>query len=163
MEPREDPAEHDGSFLRFYYRDWRPTLLGRIWTRIYAWLAGWGLFSDVIVSLLTNDQLSGRLVAHVLVPTTFEGQRYFVSMLGERSNWVQDVRAANGAAFIKHGRSRPVVLTEVPPDRRAPILKAWCRVATSGRRHLPISYDSPVAAFEAIARDYPVFRIDSTP
>jgi hypothetical protein len=115
-----------------------------------------------MVSLLTKDQLSGGLVAHVLVPTTFEGQRYLISMLGERSNWVRDVRAANGAAFIKRGRPRPVVLTEIPPDRRAPILKAWCQIATSGRRHLPVSCDSSVASFEAIAPDYPVFRIDPT-
>lgn len=32
--------------------------------------------------------------------------------------------------------------------------------ATSGRKHLPVPYDAPVSAFEAIAGDYPVFRID---
>jgi hypothetical protein len=57
----------------------------------------------------------------------------------------------------------PVVLTEIPPDERAPVLKAWCQVAKSGRRHLPVSYDAPLSAFEAIATDYPVFRIDAVP
>ena len=56
-------------------------------------------------------------------------------------------------------RSRPVMLTEIPPEERAPILKAWCQVATSGRHHLPVPHNAPVSAFEAIAPDYPVFRI----
>ena len=81
-------------------------------------------------------------------------------MLGNRSEWVQDVRAAAGEAFIKRGRSRAVKLIEIPAEERAPILKAWCRVATSGRQHLPVPHDAPVAAFEAIAADYPVFRIE---
>jgi hypothetical protein len=84
-------------------------------------------------------------------------------MLGEGSNWVQDIRAMHASAFLKRGRMHPVVLTEIAPDNRAPVLKAWCQVATSGRRHLPVSYDSPLSAFEAIAADYPVFRIDAVP
>ena len=54
----------------------------------------------------------------------------------------------------------PVLLREIPVKERAPILKAWCQVATSGRQHLPISPEAPVDDFEAIADDYPVFRID---
>jgi len=122
MAPLEDPAEHDGSYLRFYYRGWRPTLLGRMWTRVYAWLAGLGLFSDVLVSLRTKDRQSGRLHAHVLVPVMYERHRYLVSMLGEGSNWVQDIRASQGSASLKRGRTHPVVLTEIPQDKRAPIL-----------------------------------------
>ena len=81
-------------------------------------------------------------------------------MLGEGSNWVQDIRATNGAAYLQRISRRPVVLTEIPTAERAPILKAWCQVATSGRRHIPVPYDAPISAFEAIAIDYPVFRID---
>jgi len=96
----------------------------------------------------------------VLVSASYNGQRYLVSMLGDGSEWVQNVRAAEGQAFIKRGRSRPVVLTEIPISERAPILKAWCKVATSGRRHLPVAHDAPVTAFAKIAANYPVFRID---
>jgi hypothetical protein len=92
---------------------------------------------------------------------TYEGHRYLVSMLGAGSNWVQDVRAAHGSAILKRGRLRPVVLTEIPHDQWAPILKAWCQVAASGRRHLPVPYDASESAFKAIAKDYPVFRIDA--
>ena len=71
--------------------------------------------------------------------------------------------AAGGAAFVKRGRLRPVMLTELPPEERAPVLKAWCQVASSGRRHLPVPHDAPEAAFAAIAADYPVFRVDPMP
>lgn len=81
-------------------------------------------------------------------------------MLGEDSDWVKNVRAAHGVAFIKRGRRHPAVLTEIPPEKRPPILKAWSQVATSGRKHLPVTHRAPVSAFESIAADYPVFRID---
>ena len=159
MPPREDPAERTG-YLRFFYRGWRPTRIGRLWSRAYAWVSGLGLVPRMLLTLQTNDRTSGRVNATILVVATYQGQRYLVSMLGEGSDWVQNVRAAGGKASIKRGRSQPVQLTEIPPHERASILQAWAQVATSGRHHLPVSHDAPISAFEAIAGDYPVFRID---
>jgi len=156
---REDPAERN-RYLRFFYRDWRPTRLGKIWNRAFAWISGLGVTPQTLLTLRVRSRRSRRLYSTVLVVASHQGQRYLVSMLGGGSQWVRDVRAAGGAAFIKRGRSRPVMLTEIPPEERAPILKAWCQIATSGRRHLPVPHDAPVSAFEAIAADYPVFRID---
>jgi len=162
MPSRGDPAE--STSLRFFYRNWRPTLLGRIWTRLGAWATGLGILPyRLVITLLVKARGSGSVVGHVLVPVTFEGRVYLVSMLGESSNWVQDVRAAGGSAFLKRGRSWPVVLADVAVAERAPILKAWCQVAASGRRHLPVPHDAPVSAFEAIASDYPVFRVAGAP
>ena len=156
---RDDPAERRG-VLRFFYRNWRPTRFGRIWSRGFAWIAGLGLTPPILVSLLVRSRHDGHLCPAILVAANYQGQRYLVSMLGEASEWVQNVRAAGGAAFVKRGRTRPVRLTEIPPAERAPILKAWSLVATSGRKHLPIPPDAPTASFEAIAPDYPAFRID---
>ena len=126
-------------------------------------MAGLGLLPDLLLTLRTKDRRSGKLQAHILAPATYEGHRYLVSMLGEGSHWVQNVRAMKGAAYVQRVVIRPVVLIEIPAVQRAPILKAWCQIATSGRRHLPVPYDAPVSAFEKIARDYPVFRIDAVP
>jgi hypothetical protein len=156
---RNDPAEQRG-YLGFFYRDWRPTRLARIWNGGFAWASGLGLTPKILLTLQVKSRSDGRLYSTVLVVVSHQGQRYLVSMLGDGSEWVQNVRAAGGQAFIKRGRSRPVMLTEIPAKDRAPILKAWCQVATSGRRHLPVQHDAPVSAFEAIAADYPVFRID---
>ncbi len=159
MPQHEDPAERAG-YLRYFYKGWRPTRIGRLWSRAYAWVSGLGILPSMLLTLQTMDRTSGRVNSTILVVATYQGQRYLVSMLGEGSVWVQNVRAAGGKAFIKRGRSRPVQLTEIPPQARAAILKAWAEVATSGRHHLPVTYDAPVSAFEAIASDYPVFRID---
>ena len=156
---RGDPAERSG-YLRFFYRDWRPTRLGKIWNGTFAWVSGLGLTPQILLTLQVKSWSSGRFCSTVLVVASYQGQRYLVSMLGNGSEWVRNVRAAGGQAFIKRGQSRPVMLTEIPPEERAPILKAWCQVATSGRHHLPVPHDAPVSAFEAIAADYPVFRID---
>ena len=155
----DDPAERRG-YLRYFYRDWRPTRLGRIVSGTYAWLSGLGLTPKILLTLQVKDRETGRLGSTVLAVANYEGQRYLVSMLGDHSEWVHNVRAAAGEAIIKRGRSRAVKLTEIPAEKRAPILKAWCQVATSGRQHLPVPHDAPVSAFEAIAADYPVFRID---
>lgn len=159
VQARDDPAERSG-YLRFFYRGWHPTRLGRFWSGAFAWVSGLGLAPEVLVTLQVKDRTSGRLCSTILVAGNYQGHRYLVSMLGDGSEWVQNVRAACGKAFVKRGRSRPILLTEIPPDARAPILKAWCQVATSGRRHLPVPHDAPLSAFEAIAADYPVFRID---
>jgi hypothetical protein len=153
----QDPAE--SGYLRFFYRNRRPTWFGRLSNRAWAWVSGLGLTPPIILTLRVKDRRNGYLRSTVLVPAHYEGERYLVSMLGDGSEWVQNVRASGGEAFVKRGRSYPVMLAEIPPEARAPILKAWCQVATSGRKHLPVPYDAPESAFEAIAADYPVFRI----
>lgn len=156
---RADPAERSG-YLRYFYRNWHPTRFGRIWNSAYAWVSGLGLTPQTLITLQVKSRSNGRLCSTILVGAIYEGSRYVVSMLGDDSEWVKNIRAADGEAFIKRGRSRPVVLKEIPADKRAPILKAWSQIATSGRQHLPVPHSARVSAFEAIAEDYPVFRID---
>jgi len=155
----EDPAERSGH-LRLFYRNWRPTRFGKIVSQALAWLSGLGLTPQLLVTLQVRGRSSGHLRTTILAAATHQGHRYLVSMLGNNSEWVRNVRAAGGEAFIKRRRARRVMLTEIPPSERGPILKAWCQVATSGRQHLPVLHDAPVSAFEAIAGGYPVFRID---
>ena len=81
-------------------------------------------------------------------------------MLGPGSDWVKNVEAANGGAVIRQGRRRPVHLVAVPPEQRAPILREYVRIASSGRQHFPLPVGTPLSDFEAIAGRYPVYRID---
>lgn len=155
-----DPAEATG-YLRYFYRGWRPTRVGRIWSRMYAWVSGLGLVPRMLLTLQTNERGSGRVNTVILVVATYQGNRYLVSMLGEGSQWVRNARANGGKAIVKRGRAQPVRLVEIPPSKRAPILRAWAQVATSGRHHLPVAHDAPVSDFAVIANDYPVFRIDT--
>ena len=124
-----DPAERSG-YLRLFYRDWRPTGLGRLVNGALARLSGLRLTPRALIALQVKGRRSGRLRTNVLVVARHDGQRYLVSMLGEGSEWVRNVRAAGGEAFVKRGRSRPVKLIEVPVSERGPILKTYCH-----RRH----------------------------
>jgi hypothetical protein len=119
-ELRTDPAEQNG-YLRYFYRDWRPTRLGRISGRVLSWVTGLGLMPRILLTLQVKGRSSGRLRPTILVVANHDGRHYLVSMLGDNSEWVRNLRAAGGEAFIKRGRSLPITLTEIPPEERAPI------------------------------------------
>ena len=161
MPTYQDPAEREG-FLRFFYRGWHPTRFGRLFNRVHAWLAGLGVLPDLLVNLQTKDRRDGSIHSTVLAVGNYQGDAYLVSMLGEQSEWVQNVRAAGGIASVKRGKLEAVQLEEVPLGERAPIIKAWCQTAASGRRHIPVACNAPVSEFESIAAAYPVFRITSS-
>lgn len=121
-----DPAETKG-YLRWFYSNWRPTWLGRIWSRSFAVLSGLGLTPRNLVSLQVKDARCGKLRSIVLVAVPFDGALYIVSMLGTGSQWAQDIRAAGGKAFIRRRGLRPVLITEIPQQARPPILKAGAK------------------------------------
>jgi deazaflavin-dependent oxidoreductase (nitroreductase family) len=153
-----DPAER-GS-LRFFYRDWHPTRLGRWVNRLWGQVAGLGLTPWIMGALEVRGRVSGRVRSVPVVIAKVEGQRYLVSMLGPGSDWVKNVEAARGDAVIRQGRRRRIHLVAVPPAERAPILREYVRVASSGRQHFPVPVGAPLSAFAEIAERYPVYRID---
>lgn len=154
-----DPAER--GILRLFYRDWRPTRLGRIANRLTEWWASKGLPPRFQQTLEVRGRKSGQIRSTPVVVTTVEGERYLVAMLGPDSEWVKNVRAAGGEAALRHGGRQPVRLEEVPPEQRAPVLAEYVRIATSGRRHIPVAPGASLAEFDAVAHLYPVFRIAS--
>ena len=154
-----DPAERN-ALLKLFYRDWRPTRLGRNVNRIQGWWAAAGLPPSFVVLLETRGRTSGRRRTNPVVIATVANTRYLVSMLGPDSDWVKNVEAAHGLAFLRHGLRRRVQLVAVPPEERAPILREYVRIAPSGRQHFPLPVGAPLADFAAIAHDYPVYRID---
>jgi len=95
-----------------------------------------------------------------VVVATVDGKSYLVSMLGPGSDWVKNVEAAHGDAVLRQKGRRIVHLVEIPRPERAPILREYVRVATSGRHHFPIAVDAPLSEFEKIAERYPVYRIE---
>lgn len=112
-----------------------------------------------MVRLDTVNPQSRTALTLPLVTVKVDGRRYLVSMLGQGARWVRNVRAADGLAVIRVGRRHPVRLVEVPVDRCGAIIKAYLRVAPGARPHIPVPMDAPLASFEAIAADFPVFEI----
>lgn len=154
-----DPAERS-PVLRWFYRDWRPTRIGRWANRLARWWSALGLASSEMAVLEVRGRASGQRRSTPVVIATVEGKQYLVSMLGPESDWVKNVEAAQGDAVLRHRLQRPVHLVRVPPAERAPILSEYVRVATSGRHHLPVAVDAPLSEFQTIAERYPVYRID---
>jgi deazaflavin-dependent oxidoreductase (nitroreductase family) len=154
-----DPAERS-AFMRLFYRNWRPTHLGWWVNRFACWWSGLGLPPRFQAALEVRGRTSGRRRSNPVVIATVESKRYLVSMLGPQSDWVKNVEAAHGDAVIRQGRRRHVHLVAVPSEQRAPILREYVRIASSGRQHFPLSVAAPLSDFEAIAGQYPVYRID---
>jgi deazaflavin-dependent oxidoreductase (nitroreductase family) len=153
-----DPAERHAA-MRLFYRDWRPTRLGRWVNRVQGWWSSLGLPPDTMATLEVRGRATGRRRANPVAIATVERQRYLVSMLGPQSDWVKNVEAARGVAVLRQGRRRRVRLLPVPPEQRAPILREYVRIAASGRQHFPVTVGAPLAEFAAVAERYPVYRV----
>ncbi len=147
---------------KWLYRGGRPNAVARLVNRGWAAFHALGLFPDYMVTLKVVGRRSGKVVTLPLAMAVVDGERYLVSMLGAHSAWVLNVRAAGGHAVLKHGRTEQVVLEEVPAEKRAPIIKAYLKRAPGGQQHIPVKKDAPLAEFEAIAAQFPVFRIASS-
>jgi hypothetical protein len=146
-------------FHQWLYRGGHPNLLARASNRFWAIVHACGIAPNYMVTLRVVGRRSGRPISFPLAMTTVDGQRYLVSMLGTGASWVRNVRATGGHATLVHGRSEAVQLEEVPVERRAPILKAYLRIAPGARPHLPVDKDAPLAAFAVVAPEFPVFHV----
>ncbi|WLS44732.1 nitroreductase/quinone reductase family protein [Micromonospora profundi] len=148
------------SWRTWMYRGGRPGRLARVLNRIAAAQHSSGFLApSTWVTLEVVGRRSGRTVAFPLVMTVHDGRRYLVSMLGRRANWVANIRVADGAATLRHGRREAVRLVEVDVAQRAPILREYLAKAPGARPHFPIDRHSSLAQFAEIAPEYPVFLI----
>ncbi|WP_345045465.1 nitroreductase/quinone reductase family protein [Georgenia daeguensis] len=111
-------------------------------------------------TLEVRGRRSGRVISFPVVVADHEGERYVVSMLGESTSWVRNLRADN-RGVLRRRRAEPVRLEEVPPERRAPILRRYLELAPGARAHLPVDRRAPLTEFERIADRFPVFRVRS--
>lgn len=141
------------------YAGGRPNRWARFLNRVSVLLFSFGIVGHGGVSLETVNPKSRTLLTLPLVVARYDGGEYVVSMLGQGSRWVRNVRAANGEAVIRARRRRQVLLEEIPAAARPPILKAYLAQAPGARPHIPVDRSEPVEAFEAIAADFPVFKV----
>jgi deazaflavin-dependent oxidoreductase (nitroreductase family) len=145
---------------RWLYRSGRPGALARVMNRISAILFSAGILSPVQAATLeVPGRRTGRTISFPVAVADYQGGRYLVSMLGNDANWVRNVRAADGRAVLRRRGREEVRLVEVEPGDRAPILRRYLEVAPGARPHLPVDRHAPLAEFERIADQFPVFRI----
>ncbi len=149
----------------------RPTTFERLFSRVWCRLVALGLAPSSWpgktrtgpLALEVKGRRSGRQRSTVVTWVEVDGERYLVSMLGERSDWVANVRAAGGEAVLRRGRRQKVHLEELPVDRRPPVLQAWlqmtARIDRVPSRYLGLDRNAALEEFEGIAPEWPVFRI----
>lgn len=147
------------SFKQWLYRGGRPNRLARALNRFWAVVHALGILPNYMVTLEVAGRRSGRAISLPLAMVAVSGERYLVSMLGPNATWVRNVHAAGGNATLLHGRREDVCLEVVPVSLRAEILKLYLKRAPGARPHIPVDKDAPLAAFERIAPDFPVFRV----
>jgi polyisoprenoid-binding protein YceI len=147
--------------LRAMYADGRADPAARRLARTWAAVFSLGLAPRRWVTLEVTGRRSGRLTRFPLGMARLGDCWYLVPMLGERCNWVQNVRAADGLVTLRHGRAFRCRLTELPVGDRARVLRQYLRQVPGARPHFPVSRNADAAAFAAIAPLYPVFLVVS--
>ena len=148
------------NYLRWLYRSGRPNWFARLQNNASAWVFGAGIWPERVAALEVVGRRLGRVSSFPVAIADLGGKNYLVSMLGDRANWVLNVRADGGRAVLRHGVREAVRLVEVPVSERAPILKRYLEVAPGARPHIPVQPDAPLEEFEKIAASFPVFRIE---
>jgi deazaflavin-dependent oxidoreductase (nitroreductase family) len=148
------------AFKRWLYRGGRPNDLAKIINKGWAVIHSLGVLPNSMVTLEVLGRKSGKIVNFPLAMTSLNGERYLVAMLGEQTNWVKNIKAAGGNAVLRHGKREQVHLVEVDISQRAPVLKAYLRLAPGARPHFTVNKDDPISEFEKIASKHPVFRVE---
>ena len=147
-----------GAIQRWQYRGGRPGWSARITNRLGAIGFAVGIGPSQAATLEVRGHRSGRLISFPVVVVDYQGERYLVSMLGQRTNWVRNLRA-DGGAVLRRGRREDVTAVEDLSDERAAILRRYLELAAGARPFFSIDRRAPLSDFERIADDYPVFRI----
>lgn len=145
---------------RWMYASGHPNRLAAALNRGWAAIAAAGLGRDRLVTLEVAGRRTGRQISFPLIVADLDGERYLVAMLGERAQWVANVRAAGGQAVLVHGRRERVHLAAVEPGDRAPILRRHLQVAPAARSFVPVDRHASIAEFERVAAQFPAFRIE---
>jgi hypothetical protein len=144
---------------RWQYRGGRPGWSARIANRLGALSFAAGIGPSGAATLEVRGHKSGRLISFPVVVADYQGERYLVAMLGHKTNWVRNVRAADGHAVLRRGRPEDVTLVEDSSADRAAILRRYLEVAPGGRPFFAIDRHAPLGEFEKIVDQYPVFRV----
>jgi deazaflavin-dependent oxidoreductase (nitroreductase family) len=140
-----------------YYN--KPTALAKFFNSLLRTLAGIGLTPRDNIVVQVRGRKSGKLRSNVVTYVEHEGVRYLVAPRGT-TDWVRNVRAADGQASLKHGKAHQVKLTEMPVEQRTPIIHAYLqKMPEMVQREFGVSRSSSGDEIGKIAPRHPVFRI----
>ena len=146
------------AFQRWQFRDGRPNRSARVLSRLLGIAFGAGIGPNQAATIEIRGRKTGRKISFPVVIVAYEGERYLVAMLGDKTNWVLNLRADN-LAVLQRGTRENVSLVQDFSGNRAAILRRYLNLAGGARPFFPIDRRAPLGDFERIVKDYPVFRV----
>jgi deazaflavin-dependent oxidoreductase (nitroreductase family) len=144
-----------------------------LYRRLNRWIGpvvtSMGLSPRDVITLEVPGRRSGVIRRTIMVRAVCDGDHYLVALAGE-SEWVRNVRAAGGRAVIGRRERHAARLVELPPQQRAPVIRAYLRrwgrrpgsraTASEARYYFGVSADVSLEEIQGVAEHYPVFRIE---
>jgi len=146
------------AFQRWQFRTGRPNRSARVLSRLLGTAFGAGIGPNQAATLEVRGRKTGRKISFPIVIVAYEGERYLVAMLGDKTNWVLNLRADNHAV-LQRGTRENVSLVQDFSGNRAAILRRYLNLAGGARPFFPIDRRAPLGDFERIVDEYPVFRV----
>jgi hypothetical protein len=146
------------AFQRWQFRTGRPRWSARVMSRLLGIVFAAGLGPNQAATIEIRGRKTGRTISFPVVVVPYEGERYLVAMLGDKTNWVRNLRADNHAVLQRRTRE-DVSLVEDFSSNRAAILHRYLELAAGARPFFPIDRRAPLRDFERIVGEYPVFRV----
>jgi F420H(2)-dependent quinone reductase len=146
------------AFQRWQFRTGRPNRSARVLSRLLGIAFGAGIGPNQAATLEVRGRKTGRKISFPIVIVAYEGERYLVAMLGDKTNWVLNLRADNHAV-LQRGTRENVSLVQDFSGNRAAILRRYLNLAGGARPFFPIERRAPLGDFERIVEEYPVFRV----
>ena len=140
---------------RWLYRGRRPNRLARLINGATARLAAAGIGPAQLVMLEVAGRRTGKAISFPVVVADYQGERYLVSMLGDETSWVRNVRAANGRAVLRRGRREVIQLEEVDPGGAGRHLAPIPRLLARGKVAYPDRPRRPLGGVRAHRREVP--------
>ncbi|EST37084.1 hypothetical protein N566_14900 [Streptomycetaceae bacterium MP113-05] len=94
-------------------------------TRPVTWLAHRGLAPFGAGALAVRGRKSGLVRVTAVNPLSHGGDRYLVAARGQ-TEWVRNLRAADGEGELRHGRRvEPFTAAELPDPEKPAVLRAY--------------------------------------
>jgi deazaflavin-dependent oxidoreductase (nitroreductase family) len=112
--------------------------------------------------LYVRGRKTGEWRSQPVNPLPYEGSRYLVAPRGN-TQWVRNLRAAEGAGQLRLGRRvEDFRATEIPDDDKPPVLRAYLK---RWKWEVGVFFDGMGAdasdvELRRIAPGYPIFRIE---
>lgn len=145
------------------------------WYQRLTWLGvlltSLGLAPRDAVTLTVRGRATDKRRLIPILRTCHQGEDYLVALAGE-SQWVRNVRAAQGRAVIRRRRARRVHLEEMPERDRAEIIAAYLRAGrermsakaheTQPRSYFGLYPQPSMEEIREIVEYYPVFHVTYT-